>query len=233
MSKFRILTGLVVLLYVLSIAFQFIGNKDFSYNFESLILPTVTIIYFLYVEKRSIFFSLFLVVYSISDLSILIADYIPKDVDYFLGNSLYVIAYVFLLIEVFKSLSIWHVVKNYKIHILVLIILNVYLIYVLQVIVDPQAKLGSEYYMELVYNVVTFLLLSVALLNYFYKDDKKSLYLFIGALCIVFSEIIDVAYLYITQRSLLNISSITLAVISFYFFFQHSKLNGEERKVIL
>ena len=45
-----------------------------------------------------------------------------------------------------------------------------------------------DYYFELVYNIITLSLLSIALLNYFYRDNQKSLYLFLGVLCLVFSE---------------------------------------------
>ena len=114
--------------------------------------------------------------------------------------------------------------RNFKIHLIVLTALNIYLIYVLQLIVESELEYKYEYHMELVYNVVMLLLLSIALLTYFYRDNKKSLYLFIGALFIVFSEVLDVAYNYIDQRSLLNILGTTLALCAFYFFYQQALL---------
>ena len=102
--------------------------------------------------------------------------------------------------------------------------LNVYLLYVLHNIIKPNLTSESDFYMEFLYNVVMITLLSFALLNYFYRDNKKSLYLFLGALCIVFSEVMDIAYIFIAQRSLLNFLATTLALGAFYFFYQQSKL---------
>ncbi|WP_246067739.1 hypothetical protein [Changchengzhania lutea] len=161
----------------------------------------------------------------------LIVDYVPHKVDYFIGNSLYILAYLFLLIEIAKSMSLTHVIRNFKIHILVLVALNVYIVYVMQVIVNPHVQ-TSEYYVELLYNTVMLLLLSIALLNYIYRDNKKSLYLFLGSLSIVFSEVISVAYIYVSDKSLLNFLSITLAVIAFYFFFQQSKMRNRPLKAL-
>jgi len=96
--------------------------------------------------------------------------------------------------------------------------------FVLHSVINPNLVIQSDYYLEVVYNVVVLLLLSFALLNYLYKDNKKSLYLFLGALFIVFSEVMDVAYIYVAQRNILNFLSTSLAVVAFYFLFQQSKL---------
>ena len=84
-------------------------------------------------------------------------------------------------------------------HLIVLLVLNVYVIYVLLKIETPHL-VSYENVVEFIYNVITLLLLSVSLLNYFYKDNKKSLILFFGSLCIVFSEVIQIAYFYITDK---------------------------------
>ena len=144
--------------------------------------------------------------------------------DYYIGSALYIIGYAFLLFKVSKALSIKHVLRNFKIHLIVLSALNVYLIYVLQFIVQSNLNYTYEYQMEFLYNVVMLLLLSVTLLLYFHRDNKKSLYLFIGALLIVFSEVLDVAYNYIGQRALINIIGTTLALFAFYFFYKQALL---------
>jgi hypothetical protein len=72
------------------------------------------------------------------------------------------------------------------------------------------------------------MVLMVALLNFIYKDNKKALYLFIGSLCLVFSEFMDIAYIYIVQKSLLNILGTTFGVVAFYFFYQQSKILNEK-----
>lgn len=228
MYKSKVLIGFVSLFYILFVVFQFSGYDVMAFYFRALILPLIGLTYFLYVKDKTLLFSLFLIFYSISDLMALFVGYIPYNVDYYIGNLLYILAYCMLFLEICKSVSVLHIIRNFKIHVVVLTALNIYIVYVLQVIVDPYVAMTNEYFVELSYNIVMLVLLSASLLNYFYKDNKKSLYLFIGALCIVFSEVISVAYLYIAQKSLLNFLSTTLAVLAFYFFYQQSKLENEK-----
>lgn len=228
MYKSKVLVGLVILVYMLSVLFQFGGNDIIANALKSFILPVITLMYFLNVKNKTLFFTLFLVLYSISDLLLFLKPYVSNHVDYYLGNSLYILSYICLLIEISKSVSVLHVIRHYKIHVLVLTILNIYIVYVLQVIVDPYVAKTNEYYVELVYNIVMLMLLSVSLVNYFYKDNVKSLYLFLGALCIVFGEVIWVAYNYISERNLLNVVYITLFILAFYFFFKQSEIIYDE-----
>ncbi|WP_100615572.1 hypothetical protein [Confluentibacter citreus] len=228
MNKSIFLVGLVLLIYALFVVFQFSGHDLLAFNFRSLIFPAVALTYFICVKEKSVFFILFLIFYSLSELLALISDKLSYSVDYLLGNILYILAYLMLFIKICKSISLAHVLKNFKIHILVLTALNIYIVYVLQVIIGPHVELNHEYFVELVYNIVMLLLLSSSLLNYFYRDNKKSLYLFIGSLCIVFSEVISVAYLYVAEQDLLSFTAVSLALIAFYFFYQQSKLENEE-----
>ncbi|MEN3322448.1 hypothetical protein VP395_01795 [Mariniflexile soesokkakense] len=227
MNKSKALAILALLLYILSVVFQFSDEDVIANALKSIILPVVTLLYFVTVKKKSLFFTLFLVLFSVSDLMFFLTPYVSNNIDYFLGNSLYILAYGFLVVEVSKSISLFHVIRNYKIHLLVLTILNIYIIHVLQVIVDPFVAKTNEYYVELIYNIVMLLLLSVALVNYFYKDNVKSLYMFLGALCIVFGEVIWVAYTYISERHFLSVVYITLYVSAFYFFYRQSRIERE------
>jgi len=226
MYKSKAIIGCIILVYILSVFFQFTGNDNLSAIFRALILPIIAIAYFIFIKRKSLFFTLFLLCFSVSDLMLLIEDKIPYLLNYYLGNALYLFAYLFLLLEISKSVSVSHVLRNFKLHILVLTALNIYIVYVLQVIVNPYVEIINEYYMELVYNIVMLSVLSVALINYFYRDNKKALYLFIGSLAIVFSEVIDIAYMYISNKAFLNFLATTLAVIAFYFFFKQANLKN-------
>ena len=228
MNKSKILVGLIAIVYVLFIVFQFGGHSSMALNFRSLILPSIAITYFISVRRKSIFFSLFLLFYAASDIMYLVSKYfnIPYSVDYFLGNSLYILAYGTLLFKVCKSINLIEILKNYKIHLVVLTLLNIYIVYVLQAIIDPDLSMNNEYYLELTYNLVMLFLLSASLLNYFYRDDRKSLLLFLGSICIVFSEVMGVAYLYVAQEGLLNFISTTLSLLAFYFIFKQSRLEN-------
>lgn len=228
MNKSKILAGGVLLIYMAFTVSQFTNHHYLATVFDALILPLITIIYLQSKNKKNLLFVIFVVGYSISDLMVFIVDYIPYDYYYYVGNGLYIVAYVALLVKILKTLSFFQIIKNYKLHLAVLIALNIYIAYVLQVIVNPYVSMTNEYFVEIVYNVVMLLLLSASLLSYFYRDDKKSLFMFLGSLSIVFSEVIGVAYMYVAQQNLLNFLSTTLTVLAFYFFCKQSKLSNEE-----
>ena len=230
MNKSKALVILALLLYILSVAFQFRNEDVIANALKSIILPVVTVLYFITVEKKTLFFVLFLMLFSISELMVFIAPYIPRDLYYYLANCLYACAYTSLVVEVLKSISLSYSIKHYIIHILVLTILNIYLIYVLQIIIEPHVDGSNKYYLELAYNMVMLILLSVTLINYFYRDNVKALYFFLGSLCIVFAEVIWVAYTYITARELLKVVSTTLYLLSYYFFYKQSTIKQDNVK---
>ncbi|MFI1745875.1 hypothetical protein [Thalassobellus sediminis] len=233
MYKSKILVGLLILFYIVFVFFQFKGQVTLAEYFDAVLVPIIALAYFLFVKRKTLFFSLFLVLFSISDLMIFIVNHVYYEIYYYVGNSLYILAYASLFLEVCKSICVIHVLKNYKIHLIVLMALSFYIVYVLQVIVNPYVEMTNEYYVELIYNIVMLVFLSASLLNFFYRDNRKSLYLFIGALCIVFSEVIWVAYTYISSGSLLNIISGTLSLLAFYFFYKQSKLLDEDKEEIV
>ncbi len=245
MFKSKVLVSLVLTIYVLFVTFGLIGYETVAFTLDSLILPLIALFYFVLFEKKTLFFSLFIICYAGSDLIGLIVNFIPYnesyqflfDLDYFIGNSMYIMAYGFLFIEICKALNVFHILRNFKIHLIVLTGLNIWLIFVLQEMVDSDSSMSGEYYLEMVYNIIMLLLLSGALLNYFYRDNKKTLLLFLGALCIVFSEVIDIAYIYKTPKCLLNIFSTTLTLSAFYFFCIQTNLSdvrgGEEAHVVM
>jgi hypothetical protein len=228
MNKSKILGGLVLLIYALFVVFQFNDKALIAFNLRSFIFPIVALTYFLCVKEKSILFNLFLIFYASSELLDLISPEMDDVLYYLLGNSLYILAYLMLIIEICKSLSFSQLFKNFSIHLIVLTALSIYIVYVLQVIVHSYLELNYQYFMELTYNSVMLLLLSSSLLNYFYRDNKKSLYLFIGSLLIVFSEVMSFAYLYVSSHYSLNLIVVSLALLAFYFFYQQSKLNNDK-----
>ncbi|MFS4481508.1 hypothetical protein ACKGJY_00700 [Hyunsoonleella sp. 2307UL5-6] len=147
------------------------------------------------------------------------------DFEYYFTNGLYILAYVFLIIKIIGHLKFSTVLKHFKVYSVVLIALNTYLLYTLHSVISPHLVIPSDYFLELIYNFVVLVLLSLALLNYFYRDNKKALYLFLGTLFIVFSEVFLIANIYVyVDNILLNFIGTTFAVIAFYFIYQQSKL---------
>jgi len=230
MNKSKILITIVVVLSVLFIIFQYNEREVLACLSRAFIVPVFTILYFQTIKRKSFYFSMFLILFSITDLSAIFSDYIPYVIDYFVGNGLYIIAYFFLLLEIFKSLDFKYILKNYVFHLIILLGLNIYIIYVLLNIVYPYDDISPEYFVELTYNVVTLILLSVSLLNYFYRDNRKSFMLFIGSLCMVFSEVIQVAYMYISEKNLLIFSSSIFSILAFYFFCCQASLKNKKAR---
>lgn len=242
MFKSKILVGCVLQLYILFVFFEVIGEYTIAFHLDGLIIPLITFIYLIFIKRKSKLFLLFLIFYSVSDLmgiatSNLLYYNLPYSnkenliyyaYDYYIDTALYILAYFFLFVKIAQTLPIGYIFKHFKIHLLVLITLNIYLVYVLQIIVEPYVEFQYEYVFEFTYNVITLMVLMVALLNFIYKDNKKALYLFIGSLCLVFSEFMDIAYIYIVQKSLLNILGTTFGVVAFYFFYQQSKILNEK-----
>ncbi len=233
MSKSKVLIGIVVLCYVLFVVFEFSGYVNTAYYFHSLIAPLITLIYILFVRKKSRLFLLFLLCYSVSDLLGLVLDVLPiiktqklYNFEYYFGNLLYMFSYMFLIVKICKSINIGLLLRHFKIHTIALTALGFYFVYVLQEIISSGLVVEGDYYFELIYNITTVLLLPLSLLNYFYRDNKKALYLFLGSLCIVFSEVMDVAHIYVKEMYVLNFLSTTLALIAFYFYYQQSKFSN-------
>ncbi|WP_242205049.1 hypothetical protein [Aestuariivivens insulae] len=234
MYKSNALLSFVLILYTAFVVYLLNEEVEIASSLSSLICPAIAIIYFLLVKKKTLFFSLFLIFFSVSEIMNLLAGrVIPHLISYFIGNGLYVIAYFTLLLEICKKDSVAHLFKNFKIHLIVLTALDVYIIYFLQDIIAPFISIPQEYALELVYNIVMLVLLSAALLNYFHRDDKKSLLLFLGSLCIVFAEVIGVAYLYIKDERLLSFLSTTLFLLAFLTLLRQSKMEYVKSKRLL
>ncbi|MWW25128.1 hypothetical protein [Algibacter lectus] len=233
MYKSKIFIILIAAVYVFYVVFEFNGNPDLAFYFESLIVPLVVARYVVSVKPKNKLFLLFFVIFAASDLLAIFDKIAYPDVNssyyqyaYYLGNSLYVLAYFMLFFKMCQSINFKYVFKNLKVHLFVLIVLDVYLIYVLYAIEQPNLRTNSIYFLENTYNIIILLVLSLSLLNYFYRDNEKSLFLFFGVLCLVFSEVIDIANIYISQSSLLNFLATTLVLGAFYFFYEQSQLSN-------
>ncbi|MGC6430478.1 MAG: hypothetical protein ACON5F_05505 [Jejuia sp.] len=216
---------LIGVCYTLFVYFLFSGNTFLTYCFGALILPIITVFYFCSVQQRSIYFVLFLVIYSLSDLISIFAENLPIRTGYYICNTLYILAYIALSVEIARSLDFQKILKHYKFSIIVLLLLNAYIAYQLLQIVNPDILFGSIYITEITYNIVMLLILSFALLNYFNKDSRKAFYILVGTLCIVFAEVLNVAYLYVSKQNLLSLLTISLGLIGFYFLYAQAKLN--------
>ncbi len=230
----KILIFLLGIVYLFFVYFLLTGNTLYAIIFGTSFYPIIALFYLFNVKKKPLFFTLFLVFFSTSELLLIIFsivgyEYINKMFDYFLGNTLYILAYSFLVLDISKNLSFKKLLKDYKITMVVLVVLSIYVSYKLLEIVKP-SLLDYQYSVEIIYNLVMLLVLSMALLNYSNKNSKKAFYLLIGALCIVFSEVMNIAFMYVSSQKLLRFFNVTLLLIEGWFFYQQSLLNYKKTK---
>ena len=231
MFKSKVVVSFIMLLCLLFLVFQFNENYWKADVTRALIVPMIALLYIINVKRKSTYFTLFLVAFSISDLITIFSYNIPLDLEYFLGNSLYITAYLALTYEIIGSINMKHILNHFKIHVFILFVLNIYVNYVL-IKIENEYVFGLEFSIELIYNVFALILLSVSLLNYFYHDDKKALILFLGSMCIVVSEVIQIAYYYISDKDLLNVSYSMLLIMAFCFYYYQSKMDYDEVLIV-
>lgn len=236
MLKSKVIVTLIILLCMFFLIFEMNENHEYSIISRSFIVPLFAILYFFNVKNRSRFFMVFLVAYSISDLMELIAGNLPLNWDYYIGNSLYIIAYIAIACEIISSMDLKQIFKHFKVHMVILLFLNIYAnIVLIKIAMDSfggdSAISGAQILMETMYNIATLVILSVALINYFYRDDKKAYLLFLGSLCIVVSEVIQIAYYYIPEvedDNILSISYSILLIVAFLFYHYQAKHEYDE-----
>lgn len=201
-----------------------------SIKVRSLILPLATAMYFFKVKKRSIYFSLFLVVFSFTELLGLIRHSVPNSYIFYIGNSLSILGYICLILDILtqikKSLDYKRFFLKYTIHIAVLVMFAVYLIVLLGEIMNPHLD-RMQYTISMVYSTAIMTLLTVSLLNFICNDNKKAFILFLASMCIVFSEIVQIAYYYLSNTYWLSIIYSLLLVLAFYLFYKQGFLKKE------
>lgn len=146
---------------------------------------------------------------------------------YFVVNGLNILAYLFLIFQIFSSMNVKEVMSRFFIHIFILLVLDIFCIFIVSDTTE-RAMDDSQYILEFIYNAVIMALLSIALINYMYRDDKKSMNMLVGSIFIVFSEILLLAYFYIAQYNEINVISSIFFILAFIFFYIQARLEHEE-----
>ncbi|MEM1002900.1 MAG: hypothetical protein AAGH46_09650, partial [Bacteroidota bacterium] len=215
--------------------FTYIGLQAFQYEVAAsgvctLMLIFLTLLYkkFSKVKKRQ--FYMFLVLFSLAEILGFIYWFISSDwvkgIDwpYYAANSLYIASYVFLIMHVVSSMDFRKVIKRFAGPALILLALDIFCVYI---VTDSAGSTLAvpEYILEFSYNGVIMALLSVALLNYLYRDTNKAMLFLIGTIFIVFSEIIQMAYFYIVDSNDLSATYATFLVMAFLFLYVQSQLS--------
>jgi hypothetical protein len=226
MQKSKLLSGIIIALTISFVGFQIFQVDFIGGIVRGLILPLLTILYCVTGKSKSNYFFYFLLFYSLAEFTSVFSyfAYYSVVVDNFLyygGNLCYITAYVFLILEVLKSIKLKSVISKFPAHIIILLVLDIYSVYLVSEIAVKSDYLSNmtEYIIEIVYNIVVMLLLTVTLINYISRDSKKAMNLLLGALCIVFSEIMQVAYFYVSDKNILNVTYSVLLIFAFCFFY--------------
>lgn len=229
----KILAVVIGAIYVIFLHFLYSNNIPYAQNTSALIIPLIALAYFCHVDKKSVFFTLFLILYSLSELLGFFYHIMPESLDYIVGNGLYVLAFVALTIEISRNLSLIHIIKKYWFSIIILILLNCYITYILIEVVYPEFYLEFEYFLELIYDISMLMVLSFALLKYLNSGSEKAFYFLVGAICIVFSDVLNVAYLYVSKQKVFSVLIVSLDLIGFYFFYAQAKLRYRKKKEVM
>jgi hypothetical protein len=226
MQKSKLLSGIIIALTISFVGFQIFQVDFIGGIVRGLILPLLTILYCVTGKSKSNYFFYFLLFYSLAEFTSVFSyfAYYSVVVDNFLyygGNLCYITAYVFLILEVLKSIKLKSVISKFPAHIIILLVLDIYSVYLVSEIAVKSDYLSNmtEYIIEIVYNIVVMLLLTVTLINYISRDSKKAMNLLLGSLCIVFSEIMQVAYFYVSDKNILNVTYSVLLIFAFCFFY--------------
>ncbi len=232
MQKRKILLGFIIVLAIVFVGLQIFNMQEIAGYVRPIILPLLLISYCIVKRERSSYFFYFLLFYSITEVSSIFTyfareSYFVDSLMYYGGNTLYIMAYVFLILEIFKSMNIKRIFNRFTTYILILIALDIYsIILVTDIAIKSELLYGVyDYLIEIAYNTVIMLLLTITLINYISRHTKKAMNLLLGALCIVFSEVIQVAYYYVSDQNILSIVYSSLLVLAFTFFYFQSNLS--------
>lgn len=196
----------------MALAFVFLFGAIFNFEIVSnysraLILPFFVCLYFIESERKSFYFATFLISCSLAELSKIFWDF-NYSLFSTVSNIGYIIGYSSLLFYMAKSINYSILFKKFQVPIIVLTVFNIYLIYTLNqmILADETIKTYTfSFVLECFYNICVLLILSVSLLNYLYHDSKRSLLLFLASVCIVFSEMVQVAYIFVSSAYVLSI----------------------------
>ena len=197
--------------------------SDYSWIF---VFPLFAYLYYGLTKEHNHFFGFFLIGFSIVEMLKIVFNG-NELIGVYGANYLIIATYLSLIIFLVKDWEIKKIFKDFKLPMIVLVVFNVYIIYALNemILEDPKVETSSlEFVTNVIYNVFIQLVLSLALIHYLYHQTKQSLLLFLASVCIVFSEMVQVAYLFISSEQILEIIYSMLMGLGFYFLYVYIKI---------
>ena len=232
----RATTIFISLLSILGIVFlglQFQGMDFAAMGARALAMTILTIYYVTRTPNRSKLFFVFLLIFTVADIANFltwnnVADDPNGDFYFYSINLLYMASYVCLILRILQFWDVKTIAKNLKLQLLLLFVLNVAFVYMV-VATTSSHMVISEIIMSGVYNFIVMGLLTMSLINYMYHDDNKSMNLLVGGIFIVFSEVIQITYFYVSETRLLSVIYSVFLVCAFLFFYLQSQMSYREK----
>lgn len=188
----------------------------------------LTVLYIGWTKSKSRLFLLFLVTSTTAQILSFLGWILPElrggetDYLYYIVNALSIVSYALLILKTFIYLKLKTVFSQLTIPIIILVILDIFCVTLISSTTENSFDL-YEYTLEYVYNAVIMLLLSVALINYMYRNNYKSMLFLVGSIFIMFSEIIQLAYFYILEDDDLGYIYSSFLVVAFIFYYLQSQ----------
>jgi len=236
----------ILILIVLSIVF--LGLQMMEYEMYAAILRSVLVAFLIILYRRQTrtersYFFKFLVTFLIADilglwywLAMFKPDPVLKSIYenfiYYAGNGLYILSYIFLIIQVLKAMDFKEVITKLPAHLVILVVLDIFGVTIITNVSGDTVNGGftiSEYSIELLYNAVVMTLLTLAVINYIHKVNKKAMNLLLGSIFVVFSEVIQSAYFYVDDdMNALNVLCSLFLVIAFLFLYLQENITEHE-----
>lgn len=146
-------------------------------------------------------------------------------------NGLYIIAYSCLIYFLFTRLDISLVWQKLKYFILVLsAFLAFFMFYLNDIMLDERGMVlwSFSFFIETLYNFIILLLLVLSFINFLYYDSKKGLLLFLACILLVFSEMIQLTYIYIINNEFLFILMSVFRVLGLFAMYYYVQTREED-----
>ena len=235
MQLHRILKATLVTLCLIFLGLQIMNLEFEAAGARVAMVILLTLLYYLNVKSKSLFFFLFLVCFLLGEIVnftsylVEIDTQTTNDYFYYLVNGLYILSYIFLTVRILKEMDLKNVIRKFWIHLIILIVLDIFCLIILA---DTTEKIltKSQFSIEFLYNLVIMLLLTFAMINYISKNTQKSMNLLLGAIFIFFSEVIQMTYFYISEINILNVMCSLFLVLAFLFFYLQASIPYESEQ---
>lgn len=235
-TKHLLVSGLIILSIVF-LGLQLMKYEMYASGVRVVLMILLIGLYSLQVKSRNKYFFLFLTLFSLAQFIDFLAYFnrlgASNNIDYlyYAGNGLIILSYTFLIILVLKGMNIKEVITKLPAYIVVLLVLDIFCV---TIVTDTAKGLSVyQYSLEFIYNAVIMSLLTLSVINYIYRVNKKAMNLLIASIFIVFSETIQLAYFYIIEINVLNVLCSLFLVFAFLFFYLQATLEEEPEELDL